>query len=603
MEKYILFGAGECGKNALKMLKRNEVEFFIDNQKEKQGEVFENFRVYSLQEAMKRIKNQQIVISVSEKYEKEIIEQLKENHIFRYKTFRELQTDLIKKKIAERTDYVFYYKRAMKWVLSNSIAGKGIINTTVFREPYPEVTGYYIPSLIRWGYRDLAVTYAKWLCEIQKLDGSWYDTEDKAPYIFDTAQILKGLLAVRESYPDVDAHILRGCDWILSKMTEAGRLITPTTAAWGDKDTCSELIHIYCLSPLTEAAKVFQRPDYKEKAERILNFYKKNYYEKIMNFSLLSHFYAYVMEGLLDMGEIEMVSAAMKKVEKKQKLSGAVPAYHNVNWVCTTGLFQFALVWFRLGNLKCGKKAFDYACKLQNESGGWYGSVVSEEEPEEINTYIPHAEISWAVKYFLDALYYKNYVEFDKQSAGFEEEIDEKDGRYQVVFQNLQECKGKGKKVLDLGCGKGRYLRHLERAMPYHQYYAVDLSEKVMSYLEIPDIEKHQGSLTNIPYKNEMFDMVYTCEALEHAVDIPSAIREMARVTKKGGKIVVVDKNIQKLGVIMIEDWEQWFDENQLLDIMRGFCSEVEIKKDLTAAGQGRDREGLFYAWIGKVKS
>lgn len=43
---------------------------------------------------------------------------------------------------------------------------------------------------------------------------------------------------------------------------------------------------------------------------------------------------------------------------------------------------------------------FNYACKLQNKSGGWYGSYLSEENENEINTYFPNSEISWAVKYF-----------------------------------------------------------------------------------------------------------------------------------------------------------------------------------------------------------
>lgn len=41
-----------------------------------------------------------------------------------------------------------------------------------------------------------------------------------------------------------------------------------------------------------------------------------------------------------------------------------------MNWVCSTGLFQLALVWFRLGELERGNKAFSHACKLQNASGG-----------------------------------------------------------------------------------------------------------------------------------------------------------------------------------------------------------------------------------------
>ena len=604
MSKYIVFGAGTFGRQMIDFLQRENITFFIDNSIEKQKSEFEGFPVYALKDALIKRTDEQIILAVSEKYIEELIIQLKEQGIYQYRTYREVQVEYIRKKLKKRTDYLLIYKKAVQWIKKNSIPGEGIINSTNIKKSYPEVTGYFIPTLIRWGYKDLAVSYAKWLCSIQKTDGSWFDTYDEAPYIFDSAQILKGLLAVRELYPEVDDNILRGCDWILQQMTDEGQLVTPTKDAWGnDTRTCSELIHIYCLSPLVEAGKVFNKTDYQEKAYKIFDYYKKNYYDEIMNFSLLSHFYAYVMEALLDMGETQMAEEAMKRMEQFQKENGAVPAYHNVEWVCSTGLFQLALVWFRLGNMENGQKAFEYACKLQNETGGWFGSYLSEEHTDEINTYIPNAEISWAVKYFLDALYYKNVALFEKQAPLFLEKIDKQDGRYTLIRSLVEEeitTRNKKLSVLDIGCGKGRYLKNLIKDIPDVQYTGVDLSLKVMEFFDNPNIEKRQGTLTNIPYEDDSFDIVYTCEALEHAVDIENAIKEMARVTQNGGKIVVIDKNKEKLGLMEIEEWEQWFSETELKEEMLKYCSNVEVNKEINSEHKGA--EGLFYAWIGTIK-
>lgn len=100
---------------------------------------------------------------------------------------------------------------------------------------YPEVTGYFIPTLISWGQLNLALKYAKWLCRIQKDDGLWFDFNDKAPYVFVSAQILKGLLAIREYDKSVDDYIIRGCDWIISNIQESGRLTSPNYEQWGKK--------------------------------------------------------------------------------------------------------------------------------------------------------------------------------------------------------------------------------------------------------------------------------------------------------------------------------------------------------------------------------
>lgn len=424
----VLFGAGNYAQKAIELIGKENIAFIVDNDEKKWGSCVQNLCVYGVLDKLEEIKQTEVIISVSVNIQEQIITQLKQLGIENYRTIQEIQAEYTKNKLLKRTDYLQIYQKAIAWIDKNSINGEAIICNTDLQKGYPEVTGYYIPTLIRWGYKERAIAYAKWLCSIQKEDGSWFDVNDTAPYVFDTAQILKGLLAVREIYPVVDENIKKGCDWILENMENSGRLSTPSKQAWGNNGMCSELIHLYCLSPLVDAAKVLNDERYSKSAYAILNYYKENNYEEIMNFGILSHFYAYVMEALLDMGEYNMVQEAMKKVAELQKETGEVPAYRDVDWICSTGLFQFALVWFRLGELEKGNKAFRYACKLQNESGGWYGSYLSESNPDEDNIYFPTSEISWAVKYFLDALYYKNRAEFDVMSDVFWEKIEKTHG-------------------------------------------------------------------------------------------------------------------------------------------------------------------------------
>lgn len=598
--RYVIFGAGNYGQETLKILGAENICYFIDNSSEKINNEVYGKTVLSFKEGISKKENAKIVIAVSEMYRNQMETQLKNAGVDDYCTYAEIKREIIKKKILSRPNYLKVYNNAIRWIDNNSIAGEGIINNSSLKLSYPEVTGYYIPTLLRWGYKERAISYAKWLCSIQKEDGSWYDTLDEAPYIFDSAQILKGLLSVRTIYEDkdtIDRAIISGCNWILECMAEDGQLITPTETAWGGVAT--ELIHTYCLSPLVEAARVFNKNEYEVAAYKILNYYKTNYYQQIVNFSMLSHFYAYVVEAMLDMGENELAKQAMLNMEVYQKENGAVPAYNNVDWVCSTGLFQLALIWYRLGDEQRGNRAFTYACKLQNETGGWYGSYVSEENACENNNYFPGAEISWAVKYFLDALYYKNLCQFEAQAYMFRDDLDVNDQKYQIIKDEVEK-KQQGK-VLDVGCGKGRYLKRLISDAPAHEYFAVDISKKVMQYLSAyGEVEKKQGSLTDIPYSDNKFDIVYTCEALEHAIDIQSAIREMFRVTKKNGKVIIVDKNKNMYGYYEIEEWEQWFDKDELLNIMSHYCETIEYVDSI--AYDGKEADGLFGAWIGTKK-
>ena len=165
-----------------------------------------------------------------------------------------------------------------------------------------------------------------------------------------------------------------------------------------------------------EAAKILNRPDYEEKANKVLDYNIKNYRDRIINFTLFSHFYAYVIEGLIDCGRIKIAKEAMRNFEKYRRKDGSVYAWNNAGWTCSTASFQFSIIWYKLGEVEKANKTYEYACSLQNETGGWYGSYVhSPKDYIDIafkrRLYEKKQEISWAVKFFIDATYYKGLSE------------------------------------------------------------------------------------------------------------------------------------------------------------------------------------------------
>ena len=500
------------------------------------------------------------------------------------------------------------FRKSIQWIKGHTVDGNGICLTDRRMIVYPEVTGYYIPSLLEWGERDLAVSFASHLCIIQKEDGSWYDSADQAPYTFDTAQILKGLIAIHDLYPSAEDHIRKGCDWMLVQMQPDGRLTTPDKSAWGDDETyCSELIHLYCLTPLVEAGRIYGRQDYIDAAYKALDYYKAHYDAQIKSFSLLSHFYAYVMEGLCDMGETDLVRTAMDKLEQRYLTRhDDIPGLNSVRWVCSTGMFQLALVWYKLGERKRGDRLFDRALSYQNASGGWYGSYHAGNHKKLFTgikdkpTYFPDQEISWVVKYFLDALAWKTKLGFEDAAPSFLDAIDKTDGRYLLVRDRITAVMSEKEPisalvVCDVGCGKGRYLKNLVEDIPENDYYAVDLSETVMREIDCVK-EKRSGRLTNIPYPDDMFDVTYTCEAIEHAIHLEGALRELLRVTRPGGVVVVVDKPEEKLGALQIDPWEQWVNDADMRDFADSHGAALEIIPSISYEN-GRD-DGLFRAWI-----
>ena len=95
------------------------------------------------------------------------------------------------------------YERAMDWFKQNMVTGQGIIVHTKQPVPYPEVTGYFIPTLYNWGEKELARTCTKWLLSIQLPDGA-FPAPDGVPYTFDTAQVMRGLCAAGQFHTNAD---------------------------------------------------------------------------------------------------------------------------------------------------------------------------------------------------------------------------------------------------------------------------------------------------------------------------------------------------------------------------------------------------------------
>jgi ubiquinone/menaquinone biosynthesis C-methylase UbiE len=151
-----------------------------------------------------------------------------------------------------------------------------------------------------------------------------------------------------------------------------------------------------------------------------------------------------------------------------------------------------------------------------------------------------------------------------------------------------------GRRVLDVGCGKGRFARVLKDKHPGASVCAFDLSESMLGFAAA-DLERCCGSMTALPFKDGAFDAAYATESLEHAVDVDAAVTEICRIVAPGGRIVIIDKNADHWGKLKTPEWERWFRRKELEKLLRRHCREAT--SEFISYWEDVPPDGLFLAW------
>jgi len=102
--------------------------------------------------------------------------------------------------------------------------------------------------------------------------------------------------------------------------------------------------------------------------------------------------------------------------------------------------------------------------------------------------------------------------------------------------------------ILDVGCGGGRTVSKLAAIATQGKVYGVDYSDESVAatkrtnarWMDFGRVEIRQGSVSQLPFPDAMFDVVTAVETHFWWPNLPGDLREVLRVMKPGGTLVLI---------------------------------------------------------------
>lgn len=308
---------------------------------------------------------------------------------------------------------------------------------------YPETTGYIIPTFFDYAaavnddrYRQRARQMGEWLLTLQLDSGAfpigplWPDWP-RDPIVFDTGQIMQGLLRLYEESGDGRylAAARRAGDWLCAIQDEDGCWRRHTPRPVGHLHTYNVRVAWSLLWLAVHAPDGCYRQTAVRNLQWTLTQQDADGWFHNAGFTPtedpLTHTIVYTIRGLLESGllldEPIYLAAARRAADalmQTQTRDGSLRARYgsgwrsDLTWSCLTGNAQAAIVWLKLYALT-GDAAYVTAAYQANNSlkrhqdrrspnpgarGGIAGSAPI------YGGYEPYRYLNWATKFFADSL-------------------------------------------------------------------------------------------------------------------------------------------------------------------------------------------------------
>lgn len=309
--------------------------------------------------------------------------------------------------------------------------------------PYPETTGYIIPTLLRYAQladdsesADAAFRMVQWELKIQLSDGGFqggiYGSQPVSSSTFNTGQVLFGLVEAYREWRTEDYReaAIRAGDFLLGCLDQTGRFTKGYSHFCAPGPKAYEVRTGFAMAQL---GAMLEQDEYKKAASRIADYalscqqpngwFRENDLE--CHDKPLTHTIGYALEGLHGVGLLlnrpdcqDAVKRTLNRIVKLIRPDGFLAGRWRsdwspaADWVCLTGNAQIAGVFLRMYRIFGIPEYFDaahrllgFVCWTQEMkgqspalSGGIRGAYPFGGE------YGQWCVLNWATKFFADSV-------------------------------------------------------------------------------------------------------------------------------------------------------------------------------------------------------
>lgn len=112
-----------------------------------------------------------------------------------------------------------------------------------------------------------------------------------------------------------------------------------------------------------------------------------------------------------------------------------------------------------------------------------------------------------------------------------------------------EQMRGSDLRILDVGCGTGKFASIVLEQLPKAQVFGLDLSEQML-HKGLPRLDQWpgryhvvRGDSERLPFAEDSFDVVTCSHSFHHYPRQDQVVREMHRVLKPDGRLMLIDGN------------------------------------------------------------